>query len=250
MNSAPVLPVWISLLILLAAEVTLVIGIAASVAHFTKSAVWRRALWHSCIVGLMVLTFIELSGAGREMAAWLALKARHSSTMPNRFSSSEQNRRPGPTPSVQVTGEFRDRVAERVAQNRKSSPAAEPRNNVASAPIEPEEAGPSPVTQRIPGRASPRWYDSGADALGILWLGLAWAVGASLVLIRAGLARVLFCIFRRQRRVVSDVSLTGRLQGLALELGFKRRVLLVESGRLTAPVAFGVLRPTIGLPGD
>src|SRR5437867_8703241 len=115
MNSAPVLPVWLHLLGLLAVEGTLVIGLAATLARLTSSADWRRATWHACMVGLIVLTGFELSGAGREVAACVIRKASPSPAAPSESAGAKQGR-PGAAESGQLTDHFRDKVAERLAE--------------------------------------------------------------------------------------------------------------------------------------
>ena len=45
-------------------------------------------------------------------------------------------------------------------------------------------------------------------------------------------------------------ALAEKVQALARALGIRRRVRVIESARLTSPIAFGLLRPTVGLPPD
>ncbi len=241
-NPAPILPVWVHLLGVLAAELTLTISVAAILTRLTKAAVWQRAIWQACLVALIALTSFELSGAGRQVAGWVARKTRPAPTASIRSQPAE-SAQPVAAHSVQVTDEFRNQVAKRVAQNRKTSIQPEP-----AQPINQRYAIVRANSQTTSVTTSPRWFDAGTDALAVLRLGLVWVAGAALVLARICLSRLLLLVFRWRRRVVADPTLNQEVRGLAIQLRYGRRVRLVESERLTGPVAFGILRPTIGVP--
>ncbi len=81
-----------------------------------------------------------------------------------------------------------------------------------------------------------------------LWLLLAWAAGATVVLARlcwAWLGVVLFC---RRCQPLEDQRLAQAAQRIAAALGLRRRVVLKLTPRLTAPVACGLLRPQVVMP--
>ena len=86
--------------------------------------------------------------------------------------------------------------------------------------------------------------------MGVLWLCLVWAAGAAMAGARACLAHCLFMIFQLRRRPVAERALAEKVQALARALGIRHRVRVIESARLTSPIAFGLLRPTVGLPPD
>ncbi len=80
------------------------------------------------------------------------------------------------------------------------------------------------------------------------WLvALVWTAGAAVVAGRAAVARVLLVRLRR-RRAPADAVLRRRVRSVAERVGLRRRVRLVESRALAAPLAFGVVRPTVVLP--
>ncbi|MBN2475265.1 MAG: hypothetical protein JXB62_11690 [Pirellulales bacterium] len=83
---------------------------------------------------------------------------------------------------------------------------------------------------------------------GAAWLGLLWLLGTSAIVIRGAAARAVLWGFRRRHVVVGDEVLCRQVSTLARSLGLRRRVSLLESSTLRAPVAFGVLRPTVVLP--
>jgi beta-lactamase regulating signal transducer with metallopeptidase domain len=84
--------------------------------------------------------------------------------------------------------------------------------------------------------------------MAVLWLCLIWAAGATLAGARVCLAQCLCLIFQFRRRPVAEPALVERVQALAQSLGIRRPVRVMESKRLAGPVAFGLIRPTVGLP--
>ncbi|MEO8425554.1 MAG: M56 family metallopeptidase [Verrucomicrobiota bacterium] len=80
------------------------------------------------------------------------------------------------------------------------------------------------------------------------WVGAVWLLGAAAILFRVLLGRLLFIAFRRWRQTECDRPLQNRVQDLAQQVGIRRRVRLLELSRLPGPIAFGIFRPTIGLP--
>jgi beta-lactamase regulating signal transducer with metallopeptidase domain len=86
--------------------------------------------------------------------------------------------------------------------------------------------------------------------MGVLWLCLLWGAGAALAGARACLAQFLFMIFQLRRRALTGRALGEKVQALAKTLGIRRRVRVIESAQLNSPIAFGLIRPTVGLPPD
>jgi beta-lactamase regulating signal transducer with metallopeptidase domain len=84
--------------------------------------------------------------------------------------------------------------------------------------------------------------------MAVLWLCMIWVAGAALAGARVCLAQCLFLIFQLRRRPVAEPALVERVQTLARSLGIRRRVRVMESKRLTSPIAFGLIRPAVGLP--
>jgi beta-lactamase regulating signal transducer with metallopeptidase domain len=110
-----------------------------------------------------------------------------------------------------------------------------------------------PSGQAFPDNAAAtasRSPDSGSDSMRVLWLCLVWAAGAALAGARACLAHCLFLIFQLRRRPATARALSEKVQALAATLGISRRVRVIESARLTSPIAFGLFLPTVGLPPD
>jgi beta-lactamase regulating signal transducer with metallopeptidase domain len=79
---------------------------------------------------------------------------------------------------------------------------------------------------------------------------LLWLAGIGLLAGRALLARGLHVVLSIRQRAIRDAELLEKTARLASALGIHRRVRLIECRRLTCPIAFGVLLPTVGLPKD
>ncbi len=80
------------------------------------------------------------------------------------------------------------------------------------------------------------------------WPGWLWLVGSSLLLARFLIARNLLLATRWRQHPVADPALLHRVEAIRRRLGMPSRVQLLTFGFLRSPVAFGGLRPGIGLP--
>src|SRR5439155_14795328 len=81
-------------------------------------------------------------------------------------------------------------------------------------------------------------------------VGIIWFSGAVVILARRFISRCFFALFQLRCRKVQDQQLLRGVQSLARSLKLSRRIRVVEASRLGSPIAFGILRPTIGLPLD
>jgi beta-lactamase regulating signal transducer with metallopeptidase domain len=86
------------------------------------------------------------------------------------------------------------------------------------------------------------------DSVAMLWLGIISGIGAAFVAGRACLGRLILVLLGARRRPIAEPELVSLVDLLARKLRFSRRVRIVESRRLVSPIAFGLFRPTIGLP--
>lgn len=103
---------------------------------------------------------------------------------------------------------------------------------------------------RMPGRALAvpavpirRARTGPAGFLALLWLGGSLLFGARLV---AG--RLSLCRLRRSALAVEDPAALALLREATQEAGCRRPLELLASGRVAAPVAFGILSPVVLLP--
>lgn len=80
------------------------------------------------------------------------------------------------------------------------------------------------------------------------WPGWLWLTGIVVLGARTLGFRLWLVRFSRRNEVVVEPETQQRVQALAARLGLNRRVRLIELPALDSPIAFGWLRPTVGLP--
>ena len=85
-------------------------------------------------------------------------------------------------------------------------------------------------------------------AKAVWWPGLVALAGTILVLGRTALAQGLLLVLRFGRGKITDGPLRERLALLSPRLGLRRKVSLRRMPALMSPMAFGIMRPCIGLP--
>ncbi len=214
---SPTLTVWLQLMGLLAVEVAVIIGIAAQLQRLTKSAIWRRTIWHSCALSLLLLAIFEFTGAARGVVMWIGKKPASALPIPSRIAIANSRTSVRQVyPPLQGHAEFQPPSTQHEARN--TQPAKLPRPMTAS------------------------------ESPSVLWFGLVWLAGTGVVIGRMLVSRTVLEILRWRRKGIENVDLYESVQALALLLGIRRRVRLMESAHIPAPVAFGILRATIGLP--
>jgi len=229
-NPMPSMAAWLELLGVLAAGACLIAALAAVVARALRSAAWRRTVWQVATVALVVLVMIEVTGVGRGLAPWLAPRpAADRTALPAEPARSARAAASAPlhaaTPSHDVSPA-------------RSADAEKPSRGIrhARTPARGEQASPGAVTSpALPD--GPGW-----------WPGCVWLLGTAIVLARVLAARVFLIAFRRRHRSSADEALLARVRRIARRLGLRPPVRVLACGRLSGPIAFGILRPTVGLP--
>jgi beta-lactamase regulating signal transducer with metallopeptidase domain len=263
-NSPALLLLWFQLLALLALEIGLVALVLALLRRSRVSAAWRRTFFQAGIIAVVVLAASELSGSGQALVGWVVRTITTPRTSmsdkanPGAVVAASPNQRTPIQPSAELAAlrsesgvqsptlkpSFRSNVESLVAVRRQAAAEAISRAGAAKR-LAQFRSGPSFAQPR----ADLELHASDtADSIGILWLCLVWAVGAGLVGARVCFARCLFVFFRLRRHPVVDAMLLERTDQLAQALGIKSQVSVVESARLTGPIAFGLIHPAIGLP--
>lgn len=239
MNASPELLACLRLLALVALEIALVIALAEAVTRLTTSFPWRRVIWQGCLAGLAILTLVESSGVGRELASWtrqVLTPSREDDSLASRPNGSPtEDRIPVSSPAP-------------AAEPPKSVVLTRPRivqEGLISVGIPPARGAGS----RLPNlgfQSAPTPVQTLAlDAAGLI---LIWMTGAIWFLGRAVTARLVCWNLQWRRRRVSPTQMTHSINSVAGKLGIHRRVRLIESARLRSPVAFGWWHPSIGIP--
>jgi Zn-dependent protease with chaperone function len=83
-----------------------------------------------------------------------------------------------------------------------------------------------------------------------LWPGWLWLAGTLIVLGRIAAAQALLLTLRLRREKIASRSLQERVGQIAHRVGLRRKVNLLWMPQTMGPMAFGLVRPTIGLPLD
>ena len=255
---------------LLAVEAALLVSIAALIARCVTTAAWRRTVWQGCILALLGLLALEISGGARYMAA---------------FATGKGRAEPGATETPPAIAEVRNAttpVPLQAALNQRSAPvvAEEPlssaeasegvplpaREDARPTPLIPPETsagipahGQSSASPSPPGVATSQ--GSGSQPVPSFsiqsrftseeltsWLVLSWFSGALVFIAINAFARLSFAWLRRRCPTITDPAIRKRVEALAGRMGLRRPIRLFESARLVGPVAAGTLRPAIGLP--
>lgn len=84
----------------------------------------------------------------------------------------------------------------------------------------------------------------------VWWPAWVWLGGTLLVGLWSALPRLWLAWAWRQRTPGQPAETARRVAELAHQLGLRRRIRVISSPRLAGPIAFGVLRPSVGLPAD
>ncbi|MBI4325993.1 MAG: M56 family metallopeptidase, partial [Chloroflexi bacterium] len=262
---------------ILALETLLVVGLTILVQRQVQSALGRRSLWQISLVALSALILLEATGWGRGLAGWAGTRITemHGIALKSPATVLLNDESPPPTPALhvspefrrpaagqwvapasrglglRVSPEFRQQVAERLQAN-KNGPG-----NLSVASLTPphdQPAGPGPLLTGGP-LASQHAFAAAACAetkagleLSAWWLGPVWLLGTAMVAFRAGCARLLFFLFRLKNHSATEPAVLDQVQKLAQRLGLNSSVRVVQSAGLQGPIAFGIVRPTIGLP--
>ena len=246
-----ILAAWGRLFGILTVETALVFLCAWLVQRCIKSGVWRRTIWQISIFALAVLMISEITGIARGLGG--LLNFRQQST---ELSGTAKLRSRAVDQALRVSEDFRQKVNERVAFNRQNaetdtasaaSPDAsmqEPGPEVATANSEPLITAAAPVQFDLPAGIS----HSEPVPAKMWWPGIIWFLGAAIFAVRSIFIRSLLLIFRMWNHASTDAELKERVRTLASRLGIRHSVRLMEFPRIAAPVAFGVIWPTIGLP--
>src|SRR5437868_1907759 len=59
----PTLSIWLALTGIIALEICIIAGLGFLLQRLTRSAYWRRTIWQVCLVAVIVLPMLELTGS-------------------------------------------------------------------------------------------------------------------------------------------------------------------------------------------
>lgn len=224
---------------LLAVEVGLIAVAAAILLKRSRSALWHRAVWQTAIAAVFAVLVLELSGFSRDALAWSGALVNRLASTPSAGALADSGLVADlETRSRSLSLEFQRRVAQQLAESREASgtrPIPEPQQALSAGPT--QERGRGDVEPFLQGRATP-------------WPAVVWLIGTGAALGPIWIAWLLFALCHRKWKAPADEALARQVNTLAQQVGLCRKVRCFLSPRLRGPIAFGLLRPTIGLPSD
>ena len=221
---------WLRLVVMLGAETAVIVGLAAGGQYLARSAGWRRTIWQTALLALAVIAIAEGFGVGPGVGAWTAALFR-------KPSGHESSRVMKPIQAMSFPSDSTKAPITRTIPN--------------AIPVQaPREPRPSAVfNNRLPSHsaAAPAAVRNLEFSLAHYWVGLVWLFGFAGLLGRVCFGRLMQAAFSRRCELWIEGTLPQRVQKLARRLGLRRQIRVLRSTRLTSPIAFGVIRPTIGL---
>lgn len=264
-------PLWLGTALVLALGVCVVVGGAAVGTRLTRAVVWQRAFWRASILGLLALLAAEATGISGGIAQWWQVRGASSRGSQSLVAKSAD--RPA-DPLRQAAGDVLSSA--HLATSATETTSLSSRTDVdeplappllasaldARLPATPAGQGVTagevdalwcPTTRRGPQTADARSVTaasptaSGSDCWGP-GLTSVWLLGAAILLARMAWSRWRLQRFRRRLVRVEQAGVRQRVDRLAGRLGVRRRVEVLASPRLAAPIAFGFWRPVIVLP--
>src|SRR5438093_2473494 len=233
---------------LLAVEAGLLVSIAALISCRVTAAAWRRTVWQGCVLALLGLLALEVSGSARYVATFASGKGRaerHRTEIPPAVAGVRNA--PSPMPLQTAPNQSSPRSFSQDPRRPPEASAGIPLPAQGSLTPSPPRFAPS----QSPGSASaPLASTRSAVAPEELtaWLVLSWLCGALVFIAINAFARMSFSWLRHRGQSITDPAIHKRVEELAGRMGMRRPIHLFESPRLVGPVAAGVLRPAIGLP--
>jgi len=242
--------VWYELLLVLAVGATAIVGVVAVAVACLREAVWQRTLWQAAVTGLLVLVAVEITGTGRGLVRWCRPCSvdRPATDSSSKLAADSIGRRalPGDNLTWMSAGDAGPLWPASPAIKCAPAGAGGFAGGEPWPAVGPARNGLSPTIDADSSAKIPTALDRVPDSA--LWPGTIWAVGTVSLLARLCWAGAVLAVLRRRRTVVGDESLRRRVEAFARQMGLRRRVRVLAADRLRAPVAFGILRPSIALP--
>jgi beta-lactamase regulating signal transducer with metallopeptidase domain len=209
-------PLWL-LAIRLAVGATLLTATALLALRMVAAPVWRRTIAQAAAIGLLLILFGELTGVVEPIADSFA----------RLLAASEQN--------------IEDRESLAASALELKIDDFDIERDTFDAPI--DSAMPIPIQLDFARQAEP----SNRRVWAVIWLG-GLLIGALWFGVRCVCDMRVVAKLKRTARPCVDARIGRRVTELSQTLGVWRRVWIAMSSQLASPVAWGVARPTIGLP--
>jgi beta-lactamase regulating signal transducer with metallopeptidase domain len=203
----------------LLAAVAVIVALVAGLERFLVLSQQRRSLWQACALTVLGFTLLQLSGAGHDLGAVVWRSVRGSKATP--VAGTRNVTVPAASERTQPLIAFNAKLVRSIDQ-----PFITPGGY--------QSPGPRDTASSV---AAP-----------LRWFALLWAMGSLALMLRFVFKRLVFVWFSFRGRPVDAPALLGQVRHLSQQLGIRSPVRVIEFPRLQAPIAFGLIRPTIGVP--
>jgi len=199
---------WVGTACVLIVGPSVIVGLTAGAARLTRSAAWQRTLWQVALLGILLLTAVEISGTSAAVIGWLRLNGLRpaASVLPDEAAP------------LDLSAQF--------AQSAPSEPSGlfDPSDSIA-----------------VPGDLRP--HQDGSSFFAVAWL-----LGTVGLLLRLVWGRCRLGYFCRHQTSAAEPAMQQRVRRLAARLGMVRTVRVLQTFRVASPFACGWRRPVIVIP--
>lgn len=233
MNHAPTFESWLGFVVPLAIGVSAIVIAAAVIARCLRLAAWKRVAWQVSTLAIAILLASEVTGVAGGVMNWSVGWWREFGAIA--------------VGQGMDVGEFENADREWPVLQIPDAGLSPEISWQSHGWIEDAEDGEHAAAQqelRPPVDSEPNLAVDHSS-----WLpAMVWLTGTALLLGRLAVGWWLLATLRRHHRSHRDEACDALVQSIARRLGIARRIDVVQSRGLCGPIAFGMLRPTIGLP--
>lgn len=235
MNVAPNLYEWGVLFALIFVSITTVALLAAMAAHWAGSSAWSRTVWRAAVFSSLVVLGGELTGLSGGISQWTF------GQMANRYRAAPLFARTSTASSSDLLAVLPPRGSSTIHWDELEldglleslAPAAQSGGDTDS-----PEIGPSNRTSLNHWAKYRTWLP-----------GIAWGLIGLAIVTRVVAGRLLVLAWRRRAKPLDGSQLSRQLGSLSRHFEM-RSVRIVEIAGIRGPVAFGIFRPTVGVPPE
>jgi beta-lactamase regulating signal transducer with metallopeptidase domain len=257
-------PGWLAAVLVVAVGTFLFVSGAAFAASLVRCAVWQRTFWQVAILSILVLLAAEATGFSNGVVQWWRFRSGRETASRSGLPLTLPSPTSGEGSHAEVISyQSRTGIAAGVAWSEAGEGSAmsvapwllpgSRDDATANSTIRPIPALEPDQCDADSGDASPGFTGAaGASGFGedarAVWLAMAWGVGTGLLLAYLGVTHWRLWRFRQRQPRLHDLEFQRRVERLAVRLGWRRRLDLLQSSDLATPIALGIFRPAIVFP--
>ena len=233
------------LLASLAGEIMALAGVLWMLLKRDVPALWRRTICRAALVAALLILSLELSGSSRSATRWMV------SVWPSRAGAVAGPSRamtPGeklPTRLPAKASQTEVQVAQGRREREEIGELTQRRNQARTDFLATQPA--LLTSEQVSSRAAQASRSNRSVMMVVAFLAI-WFCGTATLALRAATGRWALSRWRRRCPEIKGVEIIEAVARWRQVLGISRRIRVIESANLQSPIAFGIARPTIGLP--